>query len=684
MPSGYLVSLGTNNTLDEIDAISGGWTSFTTAQSLGAGEWLWTGSYGGRPYTNESEPGQYYLATNGNVYFVPDYGAVATLTEGSVLSAPNFALNDGIVEGTDDGDLIDASYTDIDGTTPGAGNDSIRAGNGDDTIDAGGGADTIAGNGGSDQISGGGGNDVIYGDSPTTVAATNEMLSWDSVVNDEVDVSAGFTRSTGVIDVTMTTQNDGNNNPQWSIESTDSVYSAAGEPFGARSSLYIYGDGDGPTSTTTLSFSADNRAYTGAVSNVRFRLNDFDWGNNNHRDIVTVNAYLDGVPVAVTITPSGAQTVSGNTVTSGNTGTSQSAQNGSVLFEIAGPVDEIEIIYSNGLNGTQAIWMSDVAFTSIPAVDGDDTIDGGAGNDTIQGNGGDDVLAGGTGADNVSGGAGNDTITVAQGDTVTGGDGDDLFILADLGEAGSGNITITGGETGEGAGDTLDLARVAPLSSVVITNPVDLLGGLSGYAIAGDGSFVYFTEIENIICFTPGTLILTETGERPVETLVPGDRVVTRDSGLQPLRWRGISRAQGLGRHAPVHIPAGDRFGLRRPLLVSPQHRMLLSGWQAELSFGASEVLVAAKHLVEGGQARVAECDLVAYVHLAFDRHEVIYAEGAPTESFHPGGEGMAAISPRARSAFFAAFPELGGETAAYGPTARPVARGFEALALTG
>ena len=89
MPDGYLVTLGTTNTLAEIDAISGSLVTFTTASTIGAGEWLWTGTFNGTTFTNEAEPGVFFLATDGNVYFVPDFGPVSTLAEGSVLSAPS-------------------------------------------------------------------------------------------------------------------------------------------------------------------------------------------------------------------------------------------------------------------------------------------------------------------------------------------------------------------------------------------------------------------------------------------------------------------------------------------------------------------------------------------------------------------------------------------------------------------
>lgn len=720
MPQGYLVATGTNNSLDVIDSISGGLITFTTATTIGPGEWMWTGTWSGTPYTNEVEPGVYYEGTDGNIYFVPDYGPVSTLTEASVISAPAYLNDDGIVEGGDDADLIDTSYTDADGTQVSNGADSVHAGDGDDTVAGGAGADTIYGDGGSDSIDGGAGADLIYGDSNGAAVATTESLVWDDVVADEADVSAGFTTSTGAIDVTVSFTDDGNNNPQFSIESTDSVYVGSGEPFGTNSSLYLFGQGDGATATATIDFSADDRAYTGDVENVQFRINDVDWGAGNHRDIVTVNAYdADGNPVTVTLTPGGGDTVTGNTITADDAANSPSDLDGSILVEITGPVSQIEIIYENGLTNTQAIWISDIFFDSIPATDpandtidggggadtifgeagddsldgggGDDSLDGGDGADTINGGGGADTLQGGAGADSLSGGdgadqawagTGDDTLNVAQGDTVYGEDGDDLFVLQDLAEAGAGDIYITGGEGAEAGGDTLDLNGLATLSSVVITDPDDAGGGLAGYVTLADGSIVYFDEIENIICFTPGTMILTERGERPIETLSPGDMVVTRDDGLQPVRWMGSRTVRGTGKTAPVRIDAGGLFGAARPLLVSPQHRMLLDGFRTELAMGEPEVLVAARHLIDGTRVHVEEMTAVTYIHMMFDRHQVVYAEGAATESFHLGDQGLEALSPASRADLFAKFPHLRADPNVYGDTARRCAKPFEARLL--
>ena len=137
-------------------------------------------------------------------------------------------------------------------------------------------------------------------------------------------------------------------------------------------------------------------------------------------------------------------------------------------------------------------------------------------------------------------------------------------------------------------------------------------------------------------CFAAGTRIATPRGEVPVEWLRPGDLVETLDAGPQPLIWTGGRQVTGRGSYAPVRFEAGA-FGNRRPLLVSQQHRMMLSGWRAELACGTPEVLVAAKHLVNGSSVRIVEMARLRYVHLLLDAHHVLSAEGAASESLFPG-----------------------------------------------
>ena len=179
--------------------------------------------------------------------------------------------------------------------------------------------------------------------------------------------------------------------------------------------------------------------------------------------------------------------------------------------------------------------------------------------------------------------------------------------------------------------------------------------------------------IGSAVCFTPGALILTPRGEVPVQTLRPGDLVQTMDNGVQPIVWvgqrtlstRALARTPNLH---PVLIRQGV-FGNRRPLLVSPQHRMLIGT-------GADQSLIRAKHVAEhfGGAARFARGKReVTYVHLLFEGHQVIFAEGAATESLYPGPMAMEGISRAERSEISSLFPDLEMFGMAGYPLARPI-----------
>ncbi len=316
MPDGYLVSLGTNTTLDSGDAISGGLVTLDTDTNLGAGQWIWNGTWNGTTFTNEVEPGVYYLATDGNLYFVPDFGPVDTLTSGSTLNPPSYST-DGTVFGTAGDDVIDAGYTDWDGDRvdiAGPAADSVDAGEGDDTIFSGGGADTVIGGGGTDSIDGGAGADLLYGDTAASFSATSESLNWDAQGGDGDDLRGGFTQTTGEMEVAVSYADIGNNNPTFTVETTTTNYVDGGEPFDPTSSAFLFGTGDGDTAAITMDFAATyGSAYADAVENVAFRINDIDWGAANQRDIVTVTAFdTEGNAVDVTITPGAGMTVSGN------------------------------------------------------------------------------------------------------------------------------------------------------------------------------------------------------------------------------------------------------------------------------------------------------------------------------------------------------------------------------------
>lgn len=341
----------------------------------------------------------------------------------------------------------------------------------------------------------------------------------------------------------------------------------------------------------------------------------------------------------------------------------------------------VTVTFTGAEAGTLSDGTDTASFSEIEGLtltDQADTVQGGASTAdmTIDAGAGDDSVTGGAGQDSIALGAGDDTALVGEGDSVSGGAGDDTFVIADT--AGTGTITITGGEGDETGGDTLDFNGLLDRGSVVITDDDDANGGLTGYAFLQDGTRVEFSQIESIICFAQGTGILGEAGETRVEQLAAGDRVVTLDHGLQRIRWIGSRVVPAQGDLAPIVIARGT-LGNHRDLLVSPQHRMLIRGPMAELLFQESEVLVPAKHLLHWDGVWRREGGTVRYFHMLFDRHEIVHAEGALAESFHPGEAALDSMSRSARDEILALFPQLEQGTAAYGPAARASLRSFEA-----
>ena len=181
-------------------------------------------------------------------------------------------------------------------------------------------------------------------------------------------------------------------------------------------------------------------------------------------------------------------------------------------------------------------------------------------------------------------------------------------------------------------------------------------------------------------CFTRGTPIATPDGDKRIEDLKPGDLVLTLDHGPQPLLLVSRNNFPATGRNAPVQIRKGA-LGNDKDLLVSQQHRMLISDWRAEMYFGVEQVLVAAKHLCNGDTIFVVQGEEVEYFHLLFDRHQIVWAAGIPSESYFPGHAANQADKDT-RAEIDRLFPELGKKASEGWVTARPVAKQFEAALL--
>ncbi|MFN3721568.1 MAG: Hint domain-containing protein [Paracoccaceae bacterium] len=182
-----------------------------------------------------------------------------------------------------------------------------------------------------------------------------------------------------------------------------------------------------------------------------------------------------------------------------------------------------------------------------------------------------------------------------------------------------------------------------------------------------------------VICFTPDTRIATPTGTRFIQDIRPGDRILTKDNGAQEILWTGSRRMSGARLYAmphlrPIRFRAGA-LGIDRPdldLVVSPQHRMVLNGPAARSLFNTEEVLVKAEDLLNDVTICVDHAlREVTYIHILLDRHNIVWANGMETESFHPSNTAMDTIEPAQREALLAILPDVTVNPASYGDYVR-------------
>lgn len=538
---------------------------------------------------------------------------------GGMTSVTGSSFNDLLVAyGADPLGVTDRYY---DG---GAGNDTIDTGDGDDTILGGDGNDDIVARAGDDNISAGAGADTIFaGDG-----------------NDTLDGGSG----------------------------DDSLVGGAGND------LLIAGNNTG-VGDTLLGGAGDDT------------LIDSYW-----------NATLDGGEGSDVIQAGyGSATVIGGEDPSGT-------DIDRLAFDVAN--DAVSVRFTGDEAGVYSDADGDSGtFSQIEAVSGsdnDDSIDAtldssglsleaGRGFDTITGGSGDDTLNGGREDDILTGGLGNDAFIYLE--------GDGLDTISDFNTGNTG--ALLDGDASNN--DYIDLssyydsifevwADQADDGVLNQSNTTDTKGNTTDYSDnsefdSGDGivftgatadSSFFTTDNTGVVCFAKGTMILTVRGEVPIERLSPGDLVITRDNGPQPLVWVA-SRRLGMAdlTRAPKLRPirlAPDLIGANAPLIVSPQHAVL---FRAD---GGDETLVRATHLarMRGGKARVMHgCRQVCYFHLAFEVHQIIFANGAATESFYPGPQAIEGLALQARTELGALFPDLVPAKAetTYGQPVRPVAR---------
>ncbi len=241
-------------------------------------------------------------------------------------------------------------------------------------------------------------------------------------------------------------------------------------------------------------------------------------------------------------------------------------------------------------------------------------------------------------------------------------------------------------------GDIIDLLFVAAgpgenqgdLFFVVSTAPIPP-GVTLDIAFLNDGGG---TPYADIICFVTGVLLDTPCGPKAVEDLCVGDEVSLFEGGAAPIAWIGHRKVTAQEQAAspalkPVMIKA-KALGEDSPsadVWVSQQHRILMKGPMAEVMFGSDEVLVPAHTLCNDTSVLVDHgYGDVDYFHIMFDRHQIVIANGLPTESFYPGPAALRAMDEKTLEEFRMLFPEIAEK--GFDDSARPMLRAFETKAL--
>ena len=191
--------------------------------------------------------------------------------------------------------------------------------------------------------------------------------------------------------------------------------------------------------------------------------------------------------------------------------------------------------------------------------------------------------------------------------------------------------------TGLGDGDVIGFSGTAVTSVNFdpIHNNLTIAGsGLQeALALAGTYKSSDFSVVGgavDVTCFLAGTCILTNCGEVAVEALAAGDLIMTVSGASVPIEWIGY-RHLDCNRHPdprrvwPVEVKKGAFAdnAPHRDLRLSPDHAVFVDG-----------LLVPIKLLINGSSIKQIPMNKVIYYHVELPNHDVILAEGLPTESY--------------------------------------------------
>lgn len=496
---------------------------------------------------------------------------------------------------------------------------------GNDTLSSDNAADQIVGNQGDDSISGGGGNDTLYGDqllvSNGGLDSTQAANSW------SLGTVTGWTNSGsgGVIE-------------RWG-NGFFGLTTADGSPF-----IELDANSGGAVDHIQTAMQLE----TGVQYTLTFSAADRPGSTTDIFDVTH-----NGVVIA-TISPASSTSFTTYSVT---------------VTGVAG-TDTIGFREYSAQNNSTGILLDDVRIDLTQAsVDAgtfsyDDVLDGGLGDDRIFGQEGDDTIIGGAGNDSLDGGIGNDIFRLA--------DGSGSDVIADL-TIGADKLDVT--NLTDSLGNPVDFNDVVVTSDgqggSILTFPNGETVQLKNIPPSSLDSQQELTDI-GIPCFAAGTVIGTVAGDCRVEDLRAGTEVQVLQRGgaglstSKALRvFRRKITAERLRQDPklrPVRICAGA-LGMGLPvkdLLVSRQHRMLVQSDFVSTRCNEPQLLVAAIKLVGIAGIFIDESiEEVEYFHVLLERHEVVFAEGAPTESLYLGPMALETIDPEALAEILLIFPEL-------------------------
>lgn len=522
--------------------------------------------------------------------------------------------NDSIVA-TDGNDTLEGGIGD-DTMFGGNDNDSLDGGDGADVLDGGAGSDTLIGGDGGDTISGGDGDDYIEGglgnDSLTTGLGNDTLIGGEG--DDTLRNSAGDDSLVGGVGNDSIVATDGNDTLEGG-SGADTMYGGNDNDLlaGGTGDDVMHGEADSDTFLMEDSFGNDT--LTGGEAGVDF-------------DTVDFSSLSNGLSVTYTGNEAGTVTDGTDTVT----------------------FSEIERLILSG--------QADVVDGSADG--GGLSIDAGAGDDTITMGSGDDSITLGDGYDEL-------VLTTSGGiDTVTdfniSDDDSDGFYNDQLDVSG-----LIGGTGSGGAVRTQDVSVSDDgFGNALLTFPGGEQLVLQGVAPAQISSHAQLHSA-GIPCFTPDVALATKRGAVPAGQIQVGDLLQTADNGFQPVIWvgkrtLGPSELSQKPHLRPYCINPGGILAPERPMLLSPQHRLLVNRKHFDRETPFSESFISAKMLAEIDESSrqvIFPHQEITYVHLMTEHHEVVFAEGIASETFWPGPEAIRGLSGKGMQELFELFPEL-------------------------